>query len=60
MSEKEKNTKNYRSIYISQRFMDFWNQMEDEAEEKGIGVGAHVCRELKKYKAMEERGGFIK
>lgn len=58
MSEKTKNKYNQKSVYIPDKFLDFWDELQTEAEEKGRGVGAHICRQLKKFRAMMERGAL--
>ena len=54
--EKTKNKYNQKSIYIPDKFLDFWESLLEEAEEAGQGVGQLICRKLKKYMAMEKRG----
>ena len=44
-----------RSIHISKKHIDFFNELLKEAQSKKIGIGEHMICELKKYRNMQKK-----
>jgi hypothetical protein len=53
---KTKNRYNQKSIYVPDKYMDFYDKLSEEAEEDGRGVGSYLCRELMRYREIENSG----
>jgi hypothetical protein len=54
--DKKINMRNNKSIYVPDKYLDFWEKLKKDAETckpKKKAVGEYMCSRLKKLEALE-------
>jgi hypothetical protein len=55
--DKKINMRNNKSIYVPDKYLDFWLQIKKEAKKNKMAPGEYICSRLKKLEALEVKNG---